>query len=143
MYRPMPTSSPILTRRRFSYRRLPRFEYGPTHSSEIQYVLDFTSSATLYKRPSFTPAQQQLAQAMTGYWTRFARTGNPNARQGMRRSGPRTAVAHAICHSCHPHRTPFPPGNSPTSMNADSGTNSRTAFQVRPHVEASVPAGAE
>ena len=61
---------------------VPSFKYGPTHTSEIQYFLNFTSSATLHKQPSFTPDQKRLARTMTDYWTQFARTGNPNSQQG-------------------------------------------------------------
>ncbi len=61
---------------------VPSFKYGPTHTSEIQYFLNFTSSANLYKKPSFTPDQQRLAKIMTDYWTQFARSGNPNSRLG-------------------------------------------------------------
>jgi len=47
------------------------FPLGAYHGAEIQYLED---------RPSaFTPAQQQLSNTMIGYWTRFARTGNPNS----------------------------------------------------------------
>jgi len=28
--------------------------------------------------PPFTPAQQQLSDAMVSYWTQFAKTGDPN-----------------------------------------------------------------
>jgi para-nitrobenzyl esterase len=51
------------------------FPYGAAHASEIQY---------LFGLPAAFPAtldadQQQLADAMVKYWTRFARTGKPQA----------------------------------------------------------------
>ncbi|WP_394840148.1 carboxylesterase family protein [Pendulispora rubella] len=49
---------------------------GAMHTAELPYLFDLTSpSATL------APAQQSLAATMVGYWTRFARTGNPNGRE--------------------------------------------------------------
>ena len=46
------------------------FPLGDAHFIEIHYF--FNSGAT------FTPDQQQLSNAMIGYWTQFAKTGNPN-----------------------------------------------------------------
>ncbi|MGW6276892.1 carboxylesterase/lipase family protein [Kribbella sp. NPDC055071] len=40
------------------------------HGSEVQYLMDFNSD--------FNPAQAALSKSMIGYWTNFARTGNPN-----------------------------------------------------------------
>jgi para-nitrobenzyl esterase len=49
------------------------FPLGAYHSAEIQYLLNiFGTPAT------FTPDQQRLSDAMIGYWTQFAKTGNPN-----------------------------------------------------------------
>lgn len=61
---------------------VPSFDYGPTHTSEIAYFLDFTSEASLYDEPQFTDEQQTLSQQMIYYWTSFARNGNPNASGG-------------------------------------------------------------
>lgn len=56
----------------------PPFPLGATHTAELPYLFD------LGGRPrDMTSAQQRLAHTMIDYWTRFARTGNPN--------GPRTA----------------------------------------------------
>jgi para-nitrobenzyl esterase len=49
------------------------FPLGAYHGAEIQYLEPPASAG------SFTPAQQQLSNTMIGYWTRFARTGNPNS----------------------------------------------------------------
>ena len=51
----------------------PPFPLGAPHASELPYLFD------LGGRPrDLTAAQQRLADTMIGYWTRFARDGNPN-----------------------------------------------------------------
>lgn len=45
------------------------FPMGAAHTSELQYLFSM--------RP-LNESQQALSDAMVGYWTRFARTGNPN-----------------------------------------------------------------
>ena len=52
------------------------FPTGAYHASEIHYL--FVLSQTPVPFPGFTPAQQQLSDAMVRYWTQFAKTGNPN-----------------------------------------------------------------
>ncbi|MFJ6197285.1 carboxylesterase/lipase family protein [Micromonospora sp. NPDC092111] len=52
------------------------FPTGAYHTAELPYL--FTVG---YVRP-FTAAQQRLSEVMVGYWTGFARTGDPN-RQGL------------------------------------------------------------
>ncbi|HKN53597.1 MAG TPA: carboxylesterase family protein, partial [Amycolatopsis sp.] len=49
------------------------FPMGAFHSSDVAYLFDI---------PMFdlNPEQRKLADQMIGYWTRFAATGNPNAR---------------------------------------------------------------
>ncbi|WOX13175.1 carboxylesterase/lipase family protein [Streptomyces sp. N50] len=52
----------------------PPFPLGAPHASELPYLFD------LGGRPrDLTAAQHRLADTMVGYWTRFARTGDPNA----------------------------------------------------------------
>lgn len=52
---------------------VPPFPLGAPHASELPYLFD------LGGRPrALTAAQQRLASAMIGYWTRFAATGDPN-----------------------------------------------------------------
>ncbi|WP_097214489.1 MULTISPECIES: carboxylesterase/lipase family protein [unclassified Streptomyces] len=52
----------------------PPFPLGAPHASELPYLYD------LGGRPrAMTPAQHRLADTMIDYWTRFARTGDPNA----------------------------------------------------------------
>jgi len=48
------------------------FPLGADHGAEIQYLFSL-------KFGPFTPAQQQLSDAMINYWTQFAKTGNPNS----------------------------------------------------------------
>lgn len=51
----------------------PPFPLGAPHASELPYLFD------LGGRPrALTAAQHRLADAMIGYWTRFARTGDPD-----------------------------------------------------------------
>ncbi|MBI5255692.1 MAG: carboxylesterase family protein [Burkholderiales bacterium] len=47
------------------------FPSGASHNSELQYLV--TTRTTL------SAAQQALSDTMVGYWTEFARSGNPNA----------------------------------------------------------------
>ncbi|WP_308364953.1 carboxylesterase family protein [Streptomyces sp. ISL-86] len=46
------------------------FPFGATHGSELPYL--FTTAVSL------NGPQRELSEVMTGYWTRFARTGTPN-----------------------------------------------------------------
>ncbi|MFF2403980.1 carboxylesterase/lipase family protein [Streptomyces goshikiensis] len=50
---------------------VPGFPYGAAHGLELPSL--FTTGAAL------TGPQRELSALMTGYWTRFARTGTPNA----------------------------------------------------------------
>jgi para-nitrobenzyl esterase len=49
------------------------FPLGAYHGAEVQYLFDIGFFF------EFTPAQQQLSQAMVSYWTNFAATGDPNS----------------------------------------------------------------
>jgi para-nitrobenzyl esterase len=53
------------------------FPTGAYHASEIQYIFDLAE--TPVPSPGLTPAQQDLSDAMVGYWTQFARSGDPNS----------------------------------------------------------------
>jgi para-nitrobenzyl esterase len=55
------------------------FPTGAYHAAEIQYL--FNLNGTPVPSPGLAPAQARLSQAMIRYWTRFARTGNPNSSQ--------------------------------------------------------------
>jgi para-nitrobenzyl esterase len=49
------------------------FPLGAYHFSEVPYLFDFGVSSL------FTSDQQHLSDLMIGYWTQFAKTGNPNS----------------------------------------------------------------
>src|SRR5262249_37044377 len=51
------------------------FPYGSAHASELQYLFDLRATVMA---PELTEEQRQLSDAMTTYWTSFARTGSPN-----------------------------------------------------------------
>jgi len=48
------------------------FKTAAAHTSELQYLFSMGGAST------FTAAQKSLSDTMVGYWSRFARTGNPN-----------------------------------------------------------------
>ncbi|MFD0384762.1 carboxylesterase family protein [Streptomyces stramineus] len=50
----------------------PGFPYGAAHGFELPYLFDLPTVTP------FTAPQRELSERMTGYWTRFARTGDPN-----------------------------------------------------------------
>lgn len=52
------------------------FPLGAYHGAEIQYLFDIDERFAGFN--PFTAEQQSLSDAMVGYWTRFAATGNPN-----------------------------------------------------------------
>jgi len=51
--------------------------FGAYHAAELQYV--FPGTYTIYHGAPFTAAQTALSTQMVGFWTQFAKTGNPNA----------------------------------------------------------------
>ena len=51
------------------------FDYGAAHAFEISYVL---SSVSTFRSLGGTDEQLALSATMVGYWTRFAKTGDPN-----------------------------------------------------------------
>jgi para-nitrobenzyl esterase len=52
------------------------FPAGDYHSIELEYLFDLEELGIIL---TFTPDQQQLSDTMIGYWTNFAKTGNPNS----------------------------------------------------------------
>jgi para-nitrobenzyl esterase len=57
------------------------FPYGAAHASEIQYIFPIASPSGLGLNLTQTPLnanQLQLSDKMVGYWTAFARQGDPN-----------------------------------------------------------------
>ena len=55
------------------------FPLGDSHFIEVQYLFDLKAGFGI--SPTFTPDQQALSNTMIGYWTQFAKTGNPNGRE--------------------------------------------------------------
>jgi len=53
------------------------FPTGAYHASELQYI--FSISETPVPNPGLSAVQTQLSQTMVGYWTQFARSGDPNS----------------------------------------------------------------
>jgi para-nitrobenzyl esterase len=64
------------------------FEYGAAHASEIQYLFNLPKSV-------LAPDQRALADQMVGYWTNFAKTGDPNG-MGMPAWPAYTSAANGI-----------------------------------------------
>jgi para-nitrobenzyl esterase len=52
--------------------------FGAFHSAEIPYVFPSANYHIYYGAP-FTAAQTALSTQMVGFWSQFAKTGNPNA----------------------------------------------------------------
>ncbi|QXJ25623.1 carboxylesterase family protein [Actinomadura graeca] len=52
----------------------PGFPTGAFHAAELQYQFD----TDYFDRSRLSAVQRRLADQMTDYWTRFARTGDPN-----------------------------------------------------------------
>ncbi len=53
------------------------FPTGAYHAAELQYL--FNLPRTPVPSPGLTPQQEQLSEVMVGYWTQFARRGDPNS----------------------------------------------------------------
>lgn len=51
--------------------------YGATHASEIPYVFDNLRGRN---GEAIAPKDREVAKLMNGYWTNFAKTGNPNGK---------------------------------------------------------------
>jgi para-nitrobenzyl esterase len=57
------------------------FPYGASHASEIQYIFPTANPSGFGLNLPQTPLdanQQKLSDGMVGYWTEFARSGDPN-----------------------------------------------------------------
>ena len=89
------------------------FPTGTYHASELEYIFDITQ--TPVPNPGLTPAQEDLSDTMVGYWTQFARSGDPNSVgapawpafaamsdqfQSLQLSAPITKTGFAVDHKC-------------------------------------------
>jgi para-nitrobenzyl esterase len=68
------------------------FPYGAAHTSELQFIFPGFHGGRGAVRP-LSPAEQQLSAQMTGYWTTFAKSGDPNG--GGRPAWPKFSRASA------------------------------------------------
>ncbi|GIH19878.1 carboxylesterase/lipase family protein [Rugosimonospora africana] len=69
----------------------PDFPAGASHASEVPYLFDVAGRPPI-TGDGYTDQQRGLAASMIGYWTTFARTGNPSGRGA---AWPATRPAHA------------------------------------------------
>ncbi|HWG13384.1 MAG TPA: carboxylesterase family protein [Streptosporangiaceae bacterium] len=69
------------------------FPYGAAHASEIQYLFALNTEA---HPATLTPAQQELAATMRGYWTNLATFGTPAG------GWPRFTTAHPVWRTLMP-----------------------------------------
>jgi para-nitrobenzyl esterase len=94
------------------------FPYGAAHASEIQYIFPFANPSQVGLKLPQTPLnanQLVLSDKMVGYWTRFARAGDPNgngepqwpqftrgrqATQSLLPPAPATELDFATVHQC-------------------------------------------
>jgi para-nitrobenzyl esterase len=74
------------------------FPLGATHSADLRYLLDTEYQGGQPPAP-FTPEERAFAERLIGYWTAFARTGNPGAHWPAYRRGSSTALSIAIAHT--------------------------------------------
>ncbi|QIK77992.1 carboxylesterase family protein [Sphingomonas piscis] len=79
---------------------LPTMKSGASHSSELPLLFDLADGPidlTNGKKIARSPVQEALAKTMIGYWTDFARSGDPNSSRKptwppFRRSGSRKVL---------------------------------------------------
>ena len=51
------------------------FPLGAAHFTEVPYLFEVLSTPSI-----LTPYQKLLSETMVGYWTQFAKSGNPNSK---------------------------------------------------------------
>jgi para-nitrobenzyl esterase len=71
------------------------FPLGASHSADLRYLLDTEQQGGPPPTP-FTPEEQAFAKRLIGYWTTFARTGDPGPHWPAYRRGTSTALSIAI-----------------------------------------------
>ncbi len=81
------------------------FPYGASHASEIQYLFPEANPSGVGLNLPQTPlnaSQQQLSDHMVGYWTEFARHGDPNGFRPGQPRWPRFTRANQVMQSFVP-----------------------------------------
>jgi para-nitrobenzyl esterase len=88
------------------------FPTGAYHASELQYLFDLPG--TPVPSPGLSAVQEELSDVMVGYWTQFARTGDPNSSglpawppysasdqfQTLQPPAPMTSTGFSVDHKC-------------------------------------------
>ncbi len=95
------------------------FPYGASHASEIQYIFPTANPSGFGLNLAQTPLdtnQQKLSDRMVGYWTEFAKNGDPNG--SGQPSWPRFRRDHQLFLSLVP-RTPATETNFATAHQCD------------------------
>jgi para-nitrobenzyl esterase len=95
------------------------FPYGASHASEIQYIFPTANPSGFGLNLAQTPLdtdQQKLSDHMVGYWTEFAKNGDPNGRGQP--FWPRFHRDHQVFQSLVP-RTPTTETNFETAHQCD------------------------
>jgi para-nitrobenzyl esterase len=70
------------------------FPFGAAHSADLRYFLDTQRQGQ--PPPPFTPEERAFAERLIGYWTTFARTGDPGPQWPAYRRGTSKALSIAI-----------------------------------------------
>ncbi|MFI7610990.1 carboxylesterase/lipase family protein [Nonomuraea terrae] len=68
------------------------FPFGASHGADLRFFLDNEQEGP----PPTTPEEQAFAERLIGYWTAFARTGDPGPQWPAYRSGTSKALSIAI-----------------------------------------------
>jgi para-nitrobenzyl esterase len=71
------------------------FPLGAEHGADLRYFLDTEHQGAPPPAP-FTPEERAFAERLIGYWTTFARTGDPGRHWAAYRSGTSKALSIAI-----------------------------------------------
>jgi para-nitrobenzyl esterase len=57
----------------------PRYGYGSPHAQDVSYVFQHLDTSN----PETTKSDLEISEAMSTYWTNFAKFGNPNGKGGL------------------------------------------------------------